>query len=91
VTDGGIWLGVRIVEHAFSVACVHLHYEVADANEMEMQHPKCAEEAIDFEFGLGVVGLVFAPGNEAEVRGAVVAIKTVLRKGVWREGANLCG
>jgi len=91
VTDGGVWLGIRIVEHTFSVACVHLHYKVADANEMEMQHPKCVKEAVDFEFGLGVVGLVFAPGDGAKARGVAVAVETVLRKGVWREAANLCG
>src|SRR6266850_1371909 len=90
VTDGGIWLGIRIVEHTFSVACVHLHYEVAGADEMEMQHPKCMEEAVDFEFGLGVARLMFAPGNGAEARGAAVAVETVLRKGVWREVVNSC-
>ena len=91
VTDSSIWLGVRIVKHTFSVACVHLHYEVADADEMEMQHPKCVKEAVDFEFGLGVAGLMFTLGDGAKARGAAVAIETVLRKGVWREAVNLCG
>jgi len=39
------------------------------------------KEAIDLKFGLGVAGFMLAPGDGADVQGAVVPIKTVLQDG----------
>ncbi len=80
MVDHCIQLYVWVVKHPTDIEGIHLHNKFADADKVEAYRMECMEEAIQFDFGLGIAGLTLVPSDGAEAQGAAVSVGTILRE-----------
>ena len=80
VIDHCIRLYIRVIKHTSDIESIHLYCEFADPNKMKVHCVECAEEAVEFDFCLRIVGLALIPGNGAKVQGVAAAVSIVLRQ-----------
>jgi hypothetical protein len=59
--DSCIGLDIQVVQHAFEILSVYLHNKIFHSNDIDSVGTEGAEQTIQLELCLGVLGFVFCP------------------------------